>query len=86
MNKTLINQVNAITTHSELRALIVLVNAKKKDLQQETKSQFSVGDSVYFLDRGMKVTGRIIKIMPKNIKVLTENNSWKVSPSLLRAA
>lgn len=85
----LIKEINSLDLES-MNALISVFNARMKALrnvkQTQAKAQFSVGDSVFFTSRGQKVTGKVIKIMPKNIKVETMSGLWKVSPSLLSAA
>lgn len=85
----LIKEINSLDLVS-MNALIPVFNARMKALrnvkQTQAKAQFSVGDSVFFTSRGQKVTGKVIKIMPKNIKVETMSGLWKVSPSLLSAA
>lgn len=85
----LIKEINNLDLQS-INALIPVFNARMKALrnvkQAQAKAQFSVGDSVFFTSRGQKVTGKVIKIMPKNIKVETMNGLWKVAPSLLSAA
>ena len=85
----LIKEINSLDLES-MNALIPVLNARMKALrnvkQTQAKAQFSVGDSVFFTSRGQKVTGKVIKIMPKNIKVETMSGLWKVSPSLLSAA
>lgn len=86
LNKTTMNAIRN-ADNATLDAMIDLIKARRSSIQREVGSSFSVGDAVFFNDRrGMKVTGTILKINPKTIKVSTTNGLWKVSPSLLMAA
>lgn len=59
-------------------------NFYKQKYQMIIKSEFRVGDSVYFSSRtGIKYSGIISKINKKNIQVICANEIWDVSPSLL---
>ncbi len=86
LNKTTMNAIRN-ADNATLDAIIDMVRARRSMISQEIKGSFSVGDAVFFNDkRGMKVTGTILKINPKTIKVSTNMGLWKVSPSLLMAA
>lgn len=50
-------------------------------------NRFNVGDDVSFNDRkGSKMTGVVIKVNRKTVKVKTGQMIWSVSPSLLLKA
>jgi hypothetical protein len=86
LNKTTMNAIRN-ADNDTLDAIISMVRARRSMISQEIKGSFSVGDAVFFNDkRGMKVTGTILKINPKTIRVSTTNGMWKVSPSLLKAS
>lgn len=86
LNKTTMNAIRN-ADNATLDAIADMVRARRSMISQEIKGSFSVGDAVFFNDkRGMKVTGTILKINPKTIKVSTNLGLWKVSPSLLMAA
>ena len=54
-------------------------------LERNQKQIFSVGDNVIIKGRhGAKIKGRVVRLLDKNIKVLTENKKgWTVTPSFL---
>ena len=62
------------------------INYRRKEINQKIKSQFNVGDNVWFYSKDNKVEGKITKINRKYI-VVKENEGWtqwNVSPSLLK--
>ncbi len=86
LNKTTMNAIRNADNNT-LDAIVEMVKARRSMISREVASSFSVGDAVFFNDkRGMKVTGTILKINPKTIRVSTNNGLWKVSPSLLKAS
>ena len=69
-----------------LDSLINTINYRRKEINQKIKSQFNVGDNVWFYSKDNKVEGKITKINRKYI-VVKENEGWtqwNVSPSLLK--
>ena len=69
-----------------LDCLINTINYRRKEINQKIKSQFNVGDNVWFYSKDNKVEGKITKINRKYI-VVKENEGWtqwNVSPSLLK--
>ena len=72
--------------NDELNEVITACQDRKKRLSLMKKLSFSVGEEVWFLDRGMKVFGTIRKINRKYIVVQTdERTQWKCSPLLLNS-
>jgi len=70
-----------------LNAIITQINRRRSALQEEATDNFVVGQAVEFTRKdGDIVRGAIQKINRKTIHVKTEFVTWKVSPSLLRAA
>ena len=62
------------------------INYRRKEVNQEIKNQFNVGDNVRFIGQGDEIRGTITKINRKYIVVREESNpisQWNVSPSLL---
>ena len=62
------------------------INYRRKEVNQEIKNQFNVGDNVRFIGQGDEIRGTITKINRKYI-VVKENEGWtqwNVSPSLLK--
>jgi len=54
-------------------------------LERSHKQIFSPGDRVIIKGRhGRRIKGRVVRLLDKNIKVLTETNrGWTVTPSFL---
>ena len=70
-----------------LNAIITQINRRRSALQEEATDNFVVGQAVEFTRKdGDIVRGSIQKINRKTIHVKTDFVTWKVSPSLLRAA
>lgn len=73
----------------QIRSLWELLRNKHAKLQQTVKRSFVVGQRVEWDSprAGKTMTGKIIKIMAKNIRVTTDDSqTWNVSPGLLRGA
>lgn len=69
--------------------LVAAIKDAYNRFQTIQKRQFTVGSRVKFYGRdGGEVSGTVIKINRKNVKVLADGTTaqWTVSPSLLRAA
>jgi len=65
------------------------LKAHSSYLSARTKAFLAIGDMVTFTAKdGRKITGKVQKIMPKNVQVLQAdaNVRWKVTPSLLQKA
>ncbi len=80
-----------IHTNEDLNTLIRAINHKRTVLTMKVKNQFRANEKVEFTDRrtGLTVQGIVVKVMPKNIRVLQTNGrtvQWTVSPTLLRKA
>lgn len=70
-----------------LNVIITQINRRRSALQEEATDNFVVGQDVEFTRKdGDIVRGSIQKINRKTIHVKTDFVTWKVSPSLLRAA
>ena len=80
-----------IHTNEDLDTLIRAINHKRTALAMKVKAQFRANERVEFTDSrtGLTVQGIVVKVMPKNIRVLQTNGrtvQWTVSPQLLRKA
>lgn len=74
----------ALKSHEEIASLIRLGHAH---LQNRARATFRYGQAVSFTARdGRLISGTVDGINPKTIKVRTIGGSWRVHPSLLRAA
>lgn len=75
-------------TEDEIRQMNSATQFAFKQLQSKRKSSFRTGDRVKFTTReGTVITGKIEKIMQKNIRIVTdEGKGWRVAPSLLTKA
>ena len=70
-----------------LNVIITQINRRRSALQEEATDNFVVGQAVEFTRKdGEIIQGSIQKINRKTIHVKTDFVTWKVSPSLLRAA
>lgn len=74
-------------SHEELREINEALGYAWKRMSQATKRNFGRGDHVAFTSkkRGQRVTGRVLKVLRKNISVQEDNSPivWRVSPNLL---
>ena len=68
----------------EANRIIRAVNHAIERMQEDTKSEFTVGMRVSFcsIHTGQRIEGIVTKIMRKNIQV-TAGGHWRVSPNLL---
>lgn len=91
MNATTIakNILETNLSRDDLNRIINAINTKNRMLAMVAQAAFSKGDKVEFVNRrnGLTVKGKVVSIMVKNIKVLSDQGvTWTVSPQLLRAS
>lgn len=69
----------------QIKSLYNLLNNRLNVLNRNIKNQFKVGEYVRFTTKSEQiVSGYIIKINPKTIRVKANNGvTWRVSPNLL---
>lgn len=68
----------------EYKQLMATIRLGRDLVNQEKLNEFAVGDKVSFEDKqGNKLSGEILKILPKNIKLKVGMTNWKVHPSFL---
>lgn len=89
MSKLPANLASLIATldSDDVTLFASLLMARRKQLSAAAKRHFRVGQRVSFnaKQRGI-VSGIIIKMNPKTIKVLADSGvMWRVSPSFLKA-
>ena len=79
------------TDLTNLRMINKLVVERIQQISSLKRYEFKVGQRVFFVTKsGAKVYGKIMKINPKNIKVVADikpgqlPTNWTVSPSLLQ--
>ena len=77
----------------DLERIALAVKSRRDQLNEVKKLQFGVGDRVTFVPsrgryRGVRVTGPVLKVMRKNIRVRDEDSGvqWTVHPSFLESA
>jgi hypothetical protein len=82
------NAIFNIKSTDELRRIQGAISSQLTHLSQQVKWRFNVGDRVGFdARRRGYVTGKVTKIMRKNIKVLADSGVvWTVGPNLLERA
>jgi hypothetical protein len=87
---TLLNELlSEIKNSDDLNVVYRGLKAHSAYLSARTKAFLAIGDMVTFTAKdGRKITGKVQKIMPKNVQVLQAdaNVRWKVTPSLLQKA
>ena len=73
-------------TRDEMKECYDLLKHRSFTLSQEEKSQFKVGDEVYWISKkqGKRIDGVLTKVMKKNCKVLVGFQEWTVHPSFLK--
>jgi len=77
----------ALTSMEQLREAQNAINVRVREIQIRAAHSFSVGDKVSFKSRyGETITGNIIKINQKTVKVKTATTIWNVTGSLLNKA
>jgi len=70
---------------SELKELSAMIRERWDYLETIAKFKFQVGDDVEFQDKkGHVHTGKIVRLMKKNVRVKVGDLWWTVPPSLLR--
>jgi len=81
----LINQIKSFDNHDNLRTIQSALKSQWELIERNIKNEFKVGDIVQLNRSGKK--GRIIKINPKTIDVLTDNGfgtqRFRCSPSVV---
>jgi hypothetical protein len=90
LTKSEIAQINTLFSKMEggdFRTVATLFKQAQTNVATMATGNFSKGDSVYFISRsGEKILGVVEKVMQKNIKVSTNQGTWRVAATLLKAS
>jgi len=83
--QTAIQAIRNCNTDNELRQIIDAVKLQRQFLAVQTIRSVTVGDTVQFTARGRVVTGEVMKVNRKNVKVREQNSftTWNVPANML---
>ena len=71
-------------SNDELNSIIESIRFARSQLGKRVKRSVTLGCMVSFVNkRGMTVTGRVNKIMTKNVIVATQTGNWRVPANML---
>ena len=86
MTKHIDTLIREIKTGDELDRVAGLLKDRLASLSDECRANFGLGDKVEFTGKfGLVLSGRVVKILPKNIKVQTfAGADFNVNPAMLR--
>jgi len=79
----------ALSSFDDIRAVSAALKIRHRELQQRAAWTLGVGSKVQFQDKlGRTIIGAVTKINSKTVQVRADGNfaTWRVTPSLLRAA
>lgn len=71
---------------AEWRLFMDTVRAAQSMRTAEKRAEFSYGDAVTFVARGMRWRGTVTKFNRKTVEVNCSGRRWRVSPGLLQKA
>jgi len=81
-----IGYIGMHATDEELRCIIEAVKMRRTWLGRQNIRAFSDGDTVSFTGRnGLTLTGKITKVMQKNVIVNTSRGNYRVPANMLKA-
>jgi Mor family transcriptional regulator len=72
--------------NQEITELVELIKIRKETLSKEKMNAMEVGDKVFFISKGSKITGTIRKKNIKRLVVDTEQGGWNIPASMLTLA
>lgn len=78
----IINQVRQMN-NEELSELLEAIKMQRQFLVRSTVRQLVVGETVRFTGRGRVITGEVIKVNRKNVKVREGFTTWIVPANML---
>lgn len=87
--KEISKAILALSSFDDLKQVTAAVNWRNRELQHRAAWILGVGAKVQFQDKlGRNITGVVLKINTKTVHIKADNSSvtWRVTPSLLRAA
>lgn len=83
------NAIMFIQMHAsdeELRCVIEAVKMRRQWLSRQNIRAFRDGDTVSFTGRnGLTLTGKVTKVMQKNVIVATQRGNYRVPANMLKA-
>lgn len=83
--QTAITAIRNCNTEDELAQIVDALKLQRQFISKQNILSIAVGDSVEFVARGRAVTGKVIKVNRKNVKVREDGYGiWNVPASLLR--
>ena len=78
--------VQGHATDDELRCFIEAIKMRRTWLGRQNIRTFVAGDTVSFTGRnGLTITGKITKVMQKNVIVNTQRGAYRVPANMLQA-
>ena len=85
VDKVLKQKIMDISSMDDMKEIIELVNYKIKQLRVMAVMEFCIGDNVFFINKGRKISGRVTKTNQKTVSVdCGLNGNWRVSPTSLK--
>ena len=86
MYQDAIGYIGMHATDEELRCIIEAVKMRRAWLGRQNIRAFGTGDTVSFTGRnGLTITGKITKVMQKNVIVNTQRGAYRVPANMLQA-
>jgi hypothetical protein len=84
--QTAIQAIRNCTTEDELRQVIEAVKLQRQFISVQNIRVLRAGDTVEFTARGRVITGEVVKVNRKNVKVRERGSFtvWNVPASMLR--
>ena len=81
-----IGYIQGHATDEELRTFIEAIKMRRTWLGRQNIRAFGAGDTVSFTSRnGLTLTGKITKVMQKNVIVNTQRGAYRVPANMLQA-
>jgi hypothetical protein len=83
--QTAIQAIRNCNTDDELRQVIAAVKLQRQFISVQNIRSVTVGDTVQFAARGRAITGEVVKVNRKNVKVRERGSftTWNVPASML---
>jgi putative ribosome biogenesis GTPase RsgA len=89
LTKTEMNRIATLMAKADsedMNMIASMFNNTQRTKQQAVAKTFAVGDAVKWSGRNGNMTGIVVKVNPKNIKVKTSMGLWNVTATLLKKA
>lgn len=82
--QTAITAIRNVDTNDELKQIIQAVKMQQQFVSMQNIRSLRVGDAVEFDARGRVITGEVVKVNRKNVKVRDGLTTWNVPAAMLR--